>query len=97
MQLNLFLQLTKDLNPNYSLYYRPSKKGKSYPITKATISGQECIFETKNSYAKTLADIQKILHHIHQTNINLLIDYKKEKSTIYGIQIDLSKNIIYLL
>lgn len=97
MQLSSFLQLTQDLNPNYSLYYRPAKKDKFYPITKVTISAQECIFETKNNHAKSLADIQKVLQHIHQTNINLFIDHQNTKNIIYGIQIDLTQNKIYLL
>lgn len=97
MQLDSFLQLTKDLNPNYFLYYRSAKKDKFYPITKVTISAQECIFEIKNNHAKSLADIQKIFQHIHQTEINLLISYQKQKKTIYGIQIDSIQQKIYLL
>lgn len=97
MQLSSFLQLTQDLNPNYFLYYRPAKKNNFYPITKVTISAQECTFETKNAHAKSLADIQKILQHIHQNKINLFINHQNNKNTVYGIQIDLAKNKIYLL
>lgn len=97
MRLNSFLQSTQDLNPNYLLYFRPAKKNKFYPITKVTLSAQECLFETKNSQPKSLADIQKILQHIHQTNIDLFVNHQNQKNIIYGIQIDLAQNKIYLL
>lgn len=97
MQLNSFLQLTQDLNSNYLLYYRPAKKNKFYPITKATISAQECVFETKNEHPKSLAEIQKVLAHIHQNKIDLFINHQNRKNFIYGIQIDLVQKKIYLL
>lgn len=97
MRLNSFLQSTQDLNPNYLLYFRPAKKDKFYPITKVTLSAQECLFETKNNHPKSLADIQKILQHIHQTNIDLFVNHQNQKNIIYGVQIDLAQNKIYLL
>ncbi|MBP2057595.1 DNA-directed RNA polymerase alpha subunit [Lactobacillus colini] len=96
MKLDSFLQLTQDLNPKYFLYYRPQKKDKIYPIAKVTLSTQECLFETKNTYPKSLANIQKILRQVHQTDTSLFINHQNIRNEIYGVQIDLQQGKIYL-
>lgn len=97
MQLSSFLELTADLNQNYALYYRLRKTDTFLPITKITLDSTDCLFYTSQDTPRKLTSIQKILHQIHQTNINLSVIYNNKKTAIYGVQIDLANSRIYLV
>ncbi|QNQ82606.1 hypothetical protein FP435_01925 [Lactobacillus sp. PV037] len=95
MQLSSFLQLTNDLNKNYSLFYRPDKKRKFYPLNKVTITSTGAYFSTGNS-SKTLASFKQIVATLHHKKLPLLIKYQNKIIKIYGIQIDMEHQRIYL-
>lgn len=95
MQLNSFLQLTNDLNKNYLLFYRPDKKEKFYPLSKLTITATGGYFLTGTT-KRTLASFYQIILPLHHKDLPLLIKYQNRNIKIYGIQIDIDQQKIYL-
>lgn len=96
MQLNSFLQLTNDLNKNYLLLYRPDKKEKFYPLSKLIVTTTGASFLTGTS-KRTLSSFYQIIVPLHHKDLPLLIKHQNQNIKIYGIQIDIDQQNIYLL
>lgn len=95
MQLISFLQLTNDLNQNYSVFYRPNKKERLYPLSKLTITSEGAALLT-GSLPKTLLSINQMIAPLHHKNLPLFIKHQNKIIKVYGIQIDIDQQKIYL-
>lgn len=92
---NLF-QLINDLDKNFSLFFKPIKDSKAYPIQKITLESTKCILICGKDSAKTLNDLITLLGKIKQKNIPLEIQLSKQIYQIYGLQIDRINKHLYL-
>lgn len=92
---NLF-QLINDLDKNFSLFFKPIKNNKTYPIQKITLESKKCVLICGKDSAKTINDLITLLGKIKQKNIPLEIQLSKQFYKIYGLQIDRTNKRLYL-
>ncbi|TSO25974.1 hypothetical protein [Lactobacillus sp. LL6] len=93
MTLTNFLQLIKNLNPDYFIYLKI--KENILPLGKIQITSNNCLLLAGNE-ALTIKQLIKIVKNLRKRGIPLLI---KDSSllSVYGIQISLKNSRIIIM